>query len=473
MPPLRDLPRWLLLGILVYAPWAFGSTRPWAKETLSWLLLLLGAFFLLTLLIERRRPLLPVWPAALVLALLALGWLMVLNPRATFDPVGPKFHDLPGWISELPGTMDQKWSLPRMLLITGMLTAFAVACDMAGQAVWRDRLWMALAVIGMSIIFLGLIQRVSGASAILWEWGARTGRTFFATYRYHANAGAFINLIIPFVVTRAVLAFRRPTSQLVKSFWCVSAFAAVAAAFVNVSRAAMFVSFLLLVALAAWQLWDWRRRGGLVGRWQLWASLAAILLAVAVLALAFGVERSSKRWNDGPDGLMEDNRYQVYGIVWQYTLPASGWRGFGPGTFEITFPLSIKQAQNEQVGRWLWRYSHQDYLQVVVEWGWLGALLWAALLGGGLIFGLGRLALDYDGLLVENRLLLGAACLALFGIFLHALVDFPLQIASLQLYTAMACAVVWTSGSWNQRRKRRRRRSVPEESAPAPLGEAI
>ena len=53
---LVELPRWLLLAVIVYAPWAFGCTRWWAKTLLIQSLLAITLLWLCSLFLRRRWP---------------------------------------------------------------------------------------------------------------------------------------------------------------------------------------------------------------------------------------------------------------------------------------------------------------------------------------------------------------------------------------------------------------------------------
>jgi O-antigen ligase len=73
-----------------------------------------------------------------------------------------------------------------------------------------------------------------------------------------------------------------------------------------------------------------------------------------------------------------------------------------------------------------------------MEWGWAGASAWVLLLGGGFFKALVATRDRSD-----ESLLAAAAALALAGVMIHALMDFPLQIASLQLFTLVIAGLCW------------------------------
>jgi len=136
-------------------------------------------------------------------------------------------------------------------------------------------------------------------------------------------------------------------------------------------------------------------------------------------------------------------------------LPSAGFFGFGPGTFRAIFPAYSKAADPPVAGQW--RFLHEDYLQTAMEWGWLGSLLWAVMFFGGLAnavlclrrqTALRRVSEFTQEWSWRRRLILPLAVIALAGVAVHALVDFPLQIVSIQLYVATYLGLCWGSARW-------------------------
>ena len=449
---LTDIPRWGVLGLLVFAPWAYGSTRPWEKSVVTASLLILLGLFLLSLLVRLRLPRLNILSAILTGLLLLQGWFMVLNPKQKFDPGIFAYAPLPGAIPWLPGVVDQMTSKSQVLLVTGLIGAFWIASDLAASIRWRTRTWWVMNLTGISLVVLGLAQRLTGARAIFWDPVVDTGMTFFATYRYHANAGAFLNLVLPLIAAQAILAFLSRSSHGAMIFWSIATLMTAACAFINVSKAGMVIAAFILLAIACQQL------NRFPIQYKHWSKTQLTSLGIVYVGLlswlvwAFGFGDSLSRWLDLANSGTARSRWLVDETIVRHGLPASGWWGFGPGTFQITFPFFTQTLGDRVAG--VWQNAHQDYLQALMEWGYLGGAVWAALLFGGLGIAISRHRRPQSSWNAETRLFSSACILSCSGLLLHALFDFPLQISSLQLYFAVILGLLWNLPDARARRRR-------------------
>jgi len=460
---LVDIPRWGLLGLLVLAPWVYGSTPPWGKFFLTASLLLVLGFFLLALLAKLRLPRFNLVSAILTGLLLLQGWIMTLNPKQKFEPTIFAFINLPGAIPWLPGVVDQATAESQLLLVTGLIGAFWITSDLAASARWRTRTWWVMSLTGVSLVTLGLAQRLTSARAIFWDPSADTGSTFFATYRYHANAGAFLNLVLPLITAQAVVACQRRCSHTSMTFWSIATLTTIACAFINVSKAAMVITALILPALAYQQLNQREFRSS--SKTKLTVIGVVFLMLVSGLIWAFGFGDSWNRWIELTNSSTGSSRWLVDETIVRYALPVSGWWGFGPGTFQITFPFFTRSLGDRVAG--IWQNAHEDYLQASMEWGYIGGAVWAALLFGGLGLAIVRHLRQQRSWDSEIRLLSSACILSMCGLLLHAIVDFPLQIPSLQLYAAVILGFLWNlSGSRGRRKRISKTRASQETTAP-------
>jgi hypothetical protein len=172
----------------------------------------------------------------------------------------------------------------------------------------------------------------------------------------------------------------------------------------------------------------------------------AILLTLIALAQATHLEQPLTRWQSLGERIPTDARWQASRVAIG-ALRDIGFLGFGPGTFRAVFPSYNKGSTKPVPGTW--RFLHEDYLQTALEWGWLGSSLWALLFFGGIATGIRSYkkyaARDWTP---RRRLLQPIIVIALIGVALHALVDFPLQIASIQLYVATYLGLCWGSALW-------------------------
>jgi hypothetical protein len=298
-----------------------------------------------------------------------------------------------------------------------------------------------MAITGTALILFGLAQRTAGAPSIFWGGGSH-GRSFFATYRYHANAGAFINLVWPVVAALAVAAWRRERALPARLGWSAALVLCLAGVMVNASRAATAIGGVLVTLWLAWLGWQWLR-----GRFdELHPATGAVAFVIVTLLIASvgvlaGLDVSLRRWGKFSEELTAQNPRLLVAGVCVDMIRQSGWQGFGPGTFQTAFPYFTHRLGEAVSGTW--RYAHQDYLQTVIEWGYAGATAWAVVVFGGLVAGTRRLLRRQARPSVTRDAEQFALLAAAGGVLLHALVDFPLQIASIQLYVAVVVGLLW------------------------------
>jgi len=290
------------------------------------------------------------------------------------------------------------------------------------------------------MVVLGIVQRLTGAQAIYWNLSEYHGGFFFSVFRYHANAGAFMNLVLPMTAGLAVrAAWKRDFTGAV--LWTASTLLTMAAAFVNVSRAAEAVTLLLVVLMALFLGIRFRRR--VPGSPLAW--IAAFSIILVILLSVFGIKKTMGRWQQGvplaalsEGAFFEQDRGLTYRSIVQHLIPRTGLWGSGPGTFEPSFASVIREDSLAVKGRW--DFAHNDYLQTLAEWGFIPSL---ALLGLGFCAVWRGFRLWYSLRTGASSSLLGlCGSIALLGVLLHALVDFPLQIPSISLFSSVIAGLL-------------------------------
>jgi O-antigen ligase len=295
----------------------------------------------------------------------------------------------------------------------------------------------------------GLVEKGTGAKMIFWQpsvlWN-QEAYPFFATYFYHANAGAFLNLLLPPIAGITIWLAARRGSPWIRAACLAALLFVVVAIGSNTSRMSQAVAGgLILMMLAAIA----RPAARFIARAEKQALVGGGLVLVAtILAIAQAAQLSQplERWNKFSSEVVETSRWMAYRVALRGVGDA-GWLGFGPGTFRTIFPHYQQAADNQPPGTW--RFLHNDYLQTLLEWGWLGSVAVAALFFGGIGVAL-RNYFRREGWSNRQRILLPCVVLALMGVALHAVVDFPLQILSIQLFAATYLGICWGSCAWKR-----------------------
>jgi O-antigen ligase len=386
---------------------------------------------------------------------------MVFNAKSIYDPDFFVFVPLRNFAPPLAGSVDYTISAAWIIRGALLLGTILFVADLSQSNRWLLRLWYMTGLVAGSIAFLGLLQKATGAQMIFWQPPpAREDlriSTFFATYYYHGNAGAFLNLMWPLSAGLVIRAFSNRSHPGMRAAWICLFLVTIAGVLANTSRMAQIVAFLLVVAICLQFGPALLRRLSGTEKSVALAGALAILLALVALAQATHLDQPLTRWQAESQRISTDARWQAWHVALA-ALPNAGLLGFGPGTFRVVFPIYNIGSVNQIPGTW--RFLHEDYLQTLLEWGWLGCSLWGLLFFGGITVGI-RSYNNYArrDWTPRRRVLQPLVIMALAGVALHALVDFPFQIESIQLYVATYLGICWGSTLWRQKSEVRSRRS--------------
>ncbi|MEM1157505.1 MAG: O-antigen ligase family protein [Verrucomicrobiota bacterium] len=378
----------------------------------------------------------------IVTALAIHGWFMVLNARGVFDSGFWEIMPLTQWFPGLPGTVDRGFSQEIMTRYTSFFLVFLCSIQWASNP---RRLKILLYSVGISaclLAVLGIIQRAALAPSIYWA-NREIGSYFFATFRYHANAGAFFNLVWPVIAAAFLLSWHNwnlsTRNRLILQFWSLALLAGTIAMLIHGSRAATAISILLVLV---W-LWIHRlRMKSLFSISKMTAISVILVIGLSLAALSISIlghtsGRWAAIWDNSQSVEMRLNAYKTSLPM----LPDAGVMGFGPGSFKWMFPFYGGGIEEGIPG--FWRYLHQDYLQTVIEWGWLGASLWFTLIIATISRAIWLLSKPRKQLSENARLLLRGMLLGIIAVGLHGIVDFPFQIFSIQILIFIYLGCIW------------------------------
>jgi hypothetical protein len=445
---LADAPRWMFLGILVFAPWAYGSTWHVAMTILNQFSAALIVLWLAVCAWRRQRPVLPWLPVALVALLLLQGWWFAWNAHwihtyITWTTVNSIWDNppLPDW----PGAIDRRLAQFSMMNVTALLALFLFACDLMIRPVWRKRVWLTLALTVVSVAVGGVLLKLGWPEVREWLWGQEVAKltTTFATYRYHGNAASLLSIGWALALGFTVAAAGRPDQPLRLAGWVLALLVLLIGLFMNSSRAGWALAVILALLVGARFGWPWWHTARVRFDWKR-GLIQGTVLAAAVGGLLFIA--LSKDWKEKLvrlNTIVETIQERYPSKVYHQLVKETGLLGNGPDGFQMALPKYMEAfgMSDEKYG--FWRHAHNDYYEYLANWGWWGFALWAVLLGGGLGLGLRdhfRAPVQWGSTQWALGFCGGAAML---GLLLHAFWDFPLEKASILLYFLTLLADGW------------------------------
>jgi hypothetical protein len=462
----------LICFMVVFSPWAFGTTQSWSIWTMN------VCGYALGILLATKHGLRSLfgYPASaevdrmpflssrtftqvlagLTIAILGYCLLAAVNARATFDPASLSF-DYHHCIPWLPHSLDSQstWSafwnyLALACSFWAVLDWLAdhAAIEQQGNRVdWANRhagdpapalparfrrLFWVLAINGVLLGLEGIAQRLSDSPELLFLLKPeihQEAQTQFASYAYRANAAQYFNLLWP-----AILGFWWVTHRsagipsISKHLVLGCAIVAAACPILSSARGAALVELGMLLA-AALVLLSARSFRKSKCRKARAVALGMFFLVVLGVGLGLGWKVLRPRMEQFKTGLA--SRQEIYDRARPMSRDYPVF-GTGPGTFERVFQLyriSPDAYWPAQV--------HNDWLETRITFGWVGSLLI------GLAFLTVLLQSFASGTVRGSRQLVYLLWVSLAGCLAQARWDFPLQIYSILFVFLVWCALLF------------------------------
>jgi O-antigen ligase len=441
----------LLCAMLVFSPWAFGTTQQWSVIVMNCAAYLLGVLTLTNIAArwtsgERSRSSKAVVAVGgLTLLVLAYSLTSAINAAAIYLPTEWRLDPRPH-IAWLPHSYDAPSSWKMFWSLLALACAFWSTWDWLSESRHvsvprqdvpripsrlRALLWT-LTINGALLAIEAIIQRTSGTPNLLWLQPTHDNPSASAQlgpFAYRANGAQYLNLILPVALgfwwwlhhDRSQKITRRKQHHIVLS--CVLLIAA--CALFSLSRGAVAVT-VGLTAISSLLLVT--RRASAAVRASVAAFAALVLLAGFLMSWKSLHQRIESSKNDVFSG-----RTEVYARA-EHMARDYPWFGTGPGTFNFLFQLYRESPEHYWPAQ-----LHNDWLEFRITFGRIGfsALIAALTLASLRWFGRGGVPRD--------PVFLALTTFALAGCLLHARFDFPFQIYSIAFLFVVLAAVLFSS----------------------------
>jgi len=435
----------LILGLLLYLPFAFGGVMPMSRVVITGVGALIAACFAVRCLSESASPVSTPRTMIPFAGLIALASVQLVTlPASVVETLSPTAGDLWSRAAEAAGA---EWTSAPLslypyatavqfdLLIMGGLLMLTAATVYRDRAAFK-RLLLGVSVIGLLVALTGLGHLALGKRAIygVFEGNGAQGAPF-ASYSHYSE---FINLALGcalgylLIGSRARVSGRtldlrdlvggtgRPpsrTEKLLIGFLVLGAVAVVLSTSRNGLIAMIFASAITAAAM------QFSRRIDGIG----WSIVGVGLIATAVL-LALGIDPVIERFEATAVDPSEAMSTRLDLIQDSASMGAAfAATGAGLGTYALSFPgfdTAVRSGTAE--------HAENQYLELFAEMG-----------GGGALLGLAFLAVLFLRLFQRPRQSRKPSDLGLFGVLFglsalafHSLTDFGVVIPAVGLLAA-------------------------------------
>lgn len=410
------------IGLIVFSALAHGAVEPWSELVFIIWIVALGMIWAVKSVREKR---LLVYVPQTIWPLAAFTFLAVTQ---SFD-FGSRTGSPRSLSSDVESTRGAALMLG-CLFVAGLLAANFLAYRERLQ-----RLTLFLTIFGMVLATFALIQHFTWNERFYWFRAVQT-ETPFGPFVNRNHFAGYIELLLPWPVIVMMTRYRRAE----KVFYGFAAAWMAMTAIFSLSRGGMISIFAELMFLAAFSPRDKadyatdytgnRRFGNFLLRV---GALGAIIFATVSGVTWLGAERVTNRIATGQESEQPaaaissapannlGSRVELWRDSWEL-FRARPLIGSGLGTFETVFPAYNRQNNTGLVVS----QTHNDYLQVLTDGGIIGGAIavWF-LIATGLAVWRGLRTREP----MMNLYVLGCGA-GIFGLLVHSLFDFNLQLPS-------------------------------------------
>jgi O-antigen ligase len=417
-----------LLTAVCFSALAHGAVEPWSLLAVEFIVLLVAVLWAILQIVNNKFEITIPDAALPMAALLAVG---LIQSVALADSSGRVLS-----LSKNVGYTRSAVTVIVILFISFVLVSncFSARRQMSGLAHF-------LVIYGLALALFALIQHFTWNGRFYWLRPTEVASPF-GPFANHNHFAGYMEMLIPVPIA---LILTRAVSTELRWLYGFAAIVMGVATITSLSRGGMIslaASMLFLVvasARLAFRNERSRRRGRplfrLVSQGLAVAAIVGVIGAGVVWIGADPVIRRVTQGQSAGQGREAETFFSSRGWVWRDTISmirANPFLGVGLGAYDTAFSIYTQSDGTLRVPQ-----AHNDYLQIVADSGIVGGLLalWFLIVVFRAIF---------RGLRAEDPLLAALALgsgAGLFGILVHSIFDFNLQVPSNALLFLLLTAV--------------------------------
>lgn len=426
----RHLNKTISVGLLiavVFAALAHGAVEPWSLFVFELIVVALVLLWSIKVVADKRLTLAVPEAALPIAGLVAVG---LAQSIAFTDHNGR-------WLSL---SRNVGFTRAAVIVLIFLLIGFLIAANFFADRTRLSRLGHFLVIYGLAMALFALIQHFTWNGRFYWVRPTEAPSPF-GPFANHNHFAGYMELLLPLpialIITRAVRLELRVLYGFAAAVMGIAAVLSLSRG--GIISIAAGMGFLIVMSL---RLPRQRLTKSRMLRVPHLASRLAMVISIVVVISAgifwIGADPVINRITQGQpptDGNQEETFFRSRGWVWRDTftmIRANPLLGVGLGAYETAFSIYTKGDGSLRVAQ-----AHNDYLQVVADSGVVGGALalWFLV---SLFRTVARGTRSSDPLYAALALGSGAG---IFGILIHSLFDFNLQLPSNALLFLLLAAV--------------------------------